>query len=135
MSVWGRDLCETVQAALAERLAGQLEPGEGLRVEGETGEDVRASFVLQGGPSGARLELEARVPIGPDGSRAAEEAALDALDLLLLEHLESGRRLRGSGVFEARELSGRAMQVRIERTFPELEAEADRLLGEGERRS
>lgn len=135
MSVWGRDFSEAVEAALAERLAGQLEPGEALRVEGETGEDVRASFVLQGSRGGARLELEARVPIGPDGSRAAEATALDALDLLLLEHLESGRNLRGSGVFEARELGGRAVQVRIERTFPELEAAADRLLGEGERRS
>lgn len=135
MSTWGRDHCQAVEEALSERLEGLLEPGEALRVEGETGEDVRATFVLKGGPSGARLELEARVPIGADGAKAAEDAALDALDLLLLEHLEAGRASRPSGVFEGRELAGRALQVRIERTFPDLEAQADRLLGEGADRS
>ncbi len=135
MSAWERDFCEAVEAALAERLEGRLSPGEGVSVQGESGEDVRALITLRGGPSGAQFELEARVSVGPDGAKAAQEAALDALDLLLLEYLDAGRVWRTSGIFESRELAGRALQVRLERTFPELDAQANRLLGDDAGRS
>jgi hypothetical protein len=134
MSAWEREFCGAVEVALAERLSGRLEPGERVRVWGESGEDVRATLILEGGGSGDRLVLEVRVPVAGK-SDLARDVALDALDLLLLEHLESGRDLHYPGVWEGRELCGRALQVRAERTFPELDARADALLEEGRRGS
>jgi hypothetical protein len=79
---------------------------------------------------GARLELEAKVDLGRTrlSAGAARDLALDALDLMLLEYLDSGRAARYSGVFEARELRGEPLLLRAERTFPSLDAQADALL-------
>ena len=134
MSGWDRDFCEAVEQALDQRLSGQLSPGERVRVSGESGEDLSATFTLDGGASGERLVLSSRVPVGKAGLDEARDSALDALDLLLLEYLESGRSLRFSGVWEPRELRGLAIEVRAERTFPDLEEQAAALLSpEGEK--
>ncbi len=128
---WPRQERQLIEAAMAERLEGALEPGESLSVEGESGpESVQARFVLAGGPSKARLLLEARVDLRAARLPAddARDVALDALDLILLEYLESERSLRFSGVEEERELNGVTVFVRADRSFPELEARADALL-------
>lgn len=132
-TVWSIRERRLIEEAMVERLEGALEPGEALTVEGESGPDsVRARFVLAGGTDKARLELEASVDpreakLSPDDAR---DLVLDALDLILLEYLESERAIRFSGVEEARELRGVTLLVRAERTFPELEAQADALLKE-----
>ena len=129
MSAWTPDFCREVERALDQRLAGQLSSGERVRISGESGDDVSATFALDGGASGERLLLASRVPVGRAGLDSARDLALDALDLILLEYLESGRSLRFSGVWEARELRGHTVQVRGERTLPDLEAQANALLG------
>jgi hypothetical protein len=127
MSAWDRSECEALERAMAQRLEGQLAPGEKVEVAGRTGDDVQASFTLKGGPEGERLVLEAKVAVQASAEQA-RELALDALDLVLLEYLESGRRLRFSGVWEGRDLRGRPLQLRGERTYPDLDAQADKLL-------
>ncbi|MFN7134723.1 MAG: hypothetical protein ACK4N5_21770 [Myxococcales bacterium] len=120
-----------IEAAMAERLEGMLRAGETLKVDGETEPtSTTARFVLEGGPDGARLELIARVDHFRARTRGdgARDLAIDALDLVLLEYLESGRQLKLSGVEEERELAGRPLFVRAERTFPGLDAQADALL-------
>lgn len=128
---WDAEELAEIQDAMSERLAPYLHPGERLAVEGTSAKDqVWARFVLAPGPRGERVELEARVAL--DLTRVAEEAArdrvLDALDIVLLEYLDSGREQRFSGVFERRELDETAVEVRAERTFPDLDAQADALL-------
>ena len=55
---WSPEEVADVEEAMAERVGGLLAPGERLRVEGESSpEEVRARFVLEGGPKGERLEL------------------------------------------------------------------------------
>ncbi|MGC4113346.1 MAG: hypothetical protein QM765_01450 [Myxococcales bacterium] len=61
-------------------------------------------------------------------AEAGRDLALDALDALLLDYLQSERSTRYPGVFEGRELRGKTLLVRAERTFPELDAAADALL-------
>lgn len=128
---WSVQERKLIEAAMAERLEGALEPGEALTVDGSSDpSEVRARFVLAGGRSKARLELDARVELAATGLSAedARDLALDALDLILLEYLESDRAVRYSGVEEERELNGVPVFVRAERSFPELEAQADALL-------
>lgn len=129
---WDPKELSDVQEILADRVAGLLAPGEKLSITGSSSaEEVHARFVLDGSPKGDRLELEAKVDLataglGPDEGR---DLALDALDAILLDYLQSERGTRYSGVFEARELRGKPVLVRAERTFPALEAAADALLG------
>jgi hypothetical protein len=91
---------------------------------------VEARLVLEGGEKGDRVELEARVSLTREklGMEEARDLALDALDLILLEYLDSDRTVRFTGTFQPRELRGRSLLVRAERTFPSLEAQADALL-------
>lgn len=135
MKAWEREALAALEATMAERLEGLIAPGERLSTFGESSaEEVRARFVLEGGASGERVQLESRVELSRMGAGEPEarELAIDALDLVLLEYLESGRAVRFAGVFEERELRGRPVAVRAERTFPELDAQADALL-KGER--
>jgi hypothetical protein len=130
---WDPSEVADVQEAMAERMGGLLEPGERIAVTGESSSgEVRARFVIEGGARGERVELEARVDLVRVrlDETEARDLALDALDLLLGAALESERALRFSGVFEERELRGKPVAVRGERTFPDLEAQADALLGE-----
>jgi hypothetical protein len=128
MSAWDREFCGVVEQALEQRLSGQLSPGERVRVTGESGDDLCATFTIEGGSSGERLLLASRAPVGKAGFDEARDLILDALDLILLEYLESGRSVRFSGVWEARELRGRTVQFKGERTFPDLDARASALL-------
>ncbi len=131
MAGWSEGECADLEELLEERLQGMLEPGERVRVSGETGgQEVQARFVLEGGRTGARLELESRVELGGKvkSLERARDLAVDALDLVLLEYLESERSIRYSGAWQQRELQGAAVAVRVERTFPGLEAQADALL-------
>ncbi|HCF61209.1 MAG TPA: hypothetical protein DFS52_24830 [Myxococcales bacterium] len=132
MGVWTEEERWSFEQVFAERLEEQLAPSERVSVEGETrAEAVEAKLVLSGGASGARVVIEAKVELEKAGldAEAARFLALDALDLVLLEYLDSGREMRFRGVWEERELEGKALSVRAERTFPELEAQADALLG------
>ncbi|MGI5865096.1 MAG: hypothetical protein ACOX6T_24000 [Myxococcales bacterium] len=131
MAVWAEEDRKAVEQVIAERLEEHLEPGERVSVEGETRADaVEAKLVLSGSASGARVVIEARVELEKTGldAEAARYLALDAVDLVLLEYLDSQRRIRFSGVWEERELEGKTLSVRAERTFPDLEAQADALL-------
>lgn len=131
MEGWSREECVEIEAVVAERLEGMLEPGERLEIAGESGpESVLARLELTGVQAGARLGLEARVDFARSGldPEAARFLALDALDLLLLEWLDSDRTVRFSGVWEERELEGKPISIRAERSFPELDAQADALL-------
>ena len=131
MGAWDADEVGDVEQLMAERLSDLLAPGERLTVSGSSSPaEVVARFVLTGGAGGERLELEARVEPEKAGldERTSRDLALDALDLLLLGWLEGGRQERFSGVFEERELRGKAVSVRAERTFASLEAQADALL-------
>ncbi|MBI5549255.1 MAG: hypothetical protein HY901_35670 [Deltaproteobacteria bacterium] len=132
MKPWDTADLADVEEAMSERLDGLLAEAERLVVSGASSDlEVHARFLLEGGPDGERLELEARVELGRAGltEGAARDLALDALDSVLLDHLESGRAARFSGVFEERELRGKPVAVRVERTVPALEAQADLLLG------
>jgi len=120
---------EAIEEALADQIGEALLPEERLSVEGaSSAAEVTTRWTLEGGRE--RLVLEARVDPKETGLdlEQARDLAIDALDLLLLEWLESGRRTRFSGVFELRELQGRSLWVRVERTFPDLEAQAAALL-------
>ena len=131
MQAWKKAECEAIEQALAKRLEEHLESGEQLEVSGGSAPDhVWARWILAGGVRGDRLELEAKVELIPKvrTEEQARDLALDALDLTVLEYFESERSLRYSGVFEERELRGKPVQVRVERTFPDLEAQADALL-------
>jgi hypothetical protein len=134
-SRWAPEDSRDVEQAMGERLSGMLDPGERLSVFGESfPSEVHARFTVEGGPRGEKLELESRVDLDKAGVAEPEgrDLALDALDLTLFEWLESERRMPLSGAFEERELSGKPVRVRAERTFPGLEARADALLkGEG----
>jgi len=136
VSRWDDALVADVEALMQERLAGLLSAGERLAVRGESSaQEERARFELAPGPQGEKVVLESRVEkAGAQlGADEARDLALDALDLVLLEYLESGRSLRFSGVEEPRELRGEPVAVRGERTFPALEEAADRLLdGDGD---
>jgi len=128
---WDASVLADVRELLAERVGGLLAQGEALEVEGESSADqVRARFLLSGSPKGDRLELEAKVDLAAAGldAEGGRDLALDALDAILLDYLESERSTRYSGVFEARELGGKPLLVRAERTYPALDAAADALL-------
>lgn len=128
---WDPKELSDIQEVLADRVSRLLAPGEKLSIDGRSsGDEVRARFVLQGSPKGDRLELEAKVDLAQTKLSADEgrDLALDALDAILLDYLESERSTRYSGVFEARELRGKPLLVRAERTFPALDAAADALL-------
>lgn len=132
MKRWAAADLEDVREVLLDRVAGLLRPGERLEVDGEgSAAKVHARVVLEGGAAGERVEVESEVELGPTGpdGEGARDLALDALDLVLLEYLESGRSLRLSGAWERRELRGQAVRLRAERTFPALDAQADALLG------
>ena len=133
MKPWTAEELSQVEDALADRVAGMLAPGEKLFVEGRSSEEeMNARIVLSGSDKGDRLELEARVEMAGAGlsEDEARDLALDSLDLVLLEYLESERSARFSGVFEERELRGHVVTVRAERTYPALEAAADALLAD-----
>jgi hypothetical protein len=120
-----------VREVLADRVRDLLAPGEALDLEGRSSSDeVHVRFVLSGSPKGDRLELEARVDLSATKVSEGEgrDLALDSLDAVLLDYLESDRSTRYPGVFEARELRGKSLLVRAERTFPALDAAADALL-------
>jgi hypothetical protein len=128
---WSTEEREGIEAALAERLAGRLGPAEHVSAWGASSStQVEARLVLEGGEKGDRVELEARVSLTREklGMEEARDLALDALDLILLEYLDSDRTVRFTGTFQPRELRGRSLLVRAERTFPSLEAQADALL-------
>jgi hypothetical protein len=132
---WSAEERRLVEAALAKRARPWLSQGETVTARGGVSRGVvEARLVLEGGADGARVEIEARVELEPAKLSAgdARDVTVDALDLLLLEYLESGRQLRFSGVYEERELHGKPLVIRAERTFPGLDAQADALLGEGE---
>jgi hypothetical protein len=130
MAAWESTEIEAIEELMAERTEGLLRPGERLAVSGRTEPgEVFARFSLEGMPAGERFELESKVARAqvPDPDRA-RDLAIDALDLLLLEYLEAERGLRYSGVWEQRELQGLPVSVRVERTNPQLDAQADELL-------
>jgi hypothetical protein len=124
------ELRETVTEALLERFGEEFAQGERLTFDG--GEEARLTWVrivLEGGPDGARFDVQARVSHDDASGTRAREVALDAADLVLQEILASGRSLRLPGVFEGRELGGVPVEVCAERTFPALESLADKILG------
>ena len=133
MGSWTDEARRPIEQVFIERLEEQLEPGERLTIEGEDRpEEIEARLVLQGGKDGARVVIEARVSLSEAGleADAARYLALDAVDLVLLEYLDSGRSTRFAGVWEGRELEQKPVSVRAERTFPDLEEQADTLLDE-----
>jgi hypothetical protein len=131
MAEWNREELQAIEEALLERYAGEISSPERLSVLGwSSNNEVRAVFVLEGNPSGERVEYEAKVDINKSKTsvESARYLVLDALDLMLLEYLESERGIRYSGVFEERDLSGKTVSIRAERTYPALDAQADEWL-------
>jgi hypothetical protein len=133
MTAWSGQDCAEIEQVFAERLGGSLEPGERVRISGENGDDeTLARLILEGSGKGERVTIEAVVR--PSKAKldleAARYLALDAVDLLLLEYLDSGRSERPSGIWEERELEGRPLKARVARTFPSIDAKADEMLGE-----
>lgn len=123
------ELRETVAEALAERFGEELARGERLSFDG--GEEARLTWVrivLEGGPDGARFDVQARVSHDHASGERARNMALDAADLVLQEILAAGRSQRLPGVFEGRELGGVPVEVCAERTFPALDSLADEIL-------
>lgn len=125
------DEADAVVEALRERWGDALEPGETLNLElPEIDLGFHARFVVSR-PNGERLEFAA---IGRTGAAGLSGEALrlfvyDALDAVLGEWLEGGRRERLRGVWEERALAGRPLLVRAGRSHPGLVEEADALLG------
>ena len=131
MAGWSQAECGEIEAAIAERLDGMLEPGERVAVSGTSDEkQVEARLELAGSQSGLRLVLQARIELGRArvDAQSAGYVALDALDSILLDWLDSGRSQRFSGVWEEREFEQTPISILAERTFPDLEAQADALL-------
>lgn len=125
-----RDIEETVASRLEDHL-GRLCPGQDIQVFGETlPDEVRASLLLCGLEGGAHFTCEARfdrTTVELDDA-SCQYVVLDALDALIFDWIESGRTGRFHGGWQERRCQGYRVSVRAEKTFPELDAQADALL-------
>ncbi len=130
------DLCRRAADLLQERYGHALEPGESFVVRGSlfAGEaevriEIEKSDPLERvGPE--LIEVAAKVGV-PEGARDADEAlgvALDASDAFMGEWLEAGREERHSIDFVDHYYRGRPVSIRMRRSRPALEAEAERIL-------
>lgn len=121
-----------ISRALAERWADELDEGESFEVSIDvTDAEARVVLSLVGTDASIRHEFQVRTPVGSRGSEGARDLALDAADAVLGEWLEDGRP-RLAGLEVERDYQGSPVWVHARRVAPRLEAEADRLLGDGD---
>lgn len=121
-----------ISKALAERWEEEIEAGESFDVTMDyTDTHVTVVLALVEADASIRHEFEVRTPIGSRGKEGARDFALDAADAVLGEWLEDGRP-RLSGMEAERDYQGSPVWVQGRRVAPRLEAEADRLLGDGD---
>lgn len=123
---------EAVAALLQERWGEHLQQDERFFASvGEAeGQGAKVCLGLEDADGSTRTEFEVVAP-RQAGGRNAVDVALDAADALLGEWLEADRP-RPTGHTAPRIWEGIEVQVTVRRLHPRLEAEADRLLGEGD---
>ena len=123
---------QTLPQLLARRWRDSLEPGERFEAHRaiEDGDAVaRFALVSEDGSTHHVFEVRAAAA-GPDRDERLDLVA-DACDLALGAWLEEGRP-RLEGIPEEREFEGVPVRFTAAVRRPGLEAEADRLLGEGD---
>jgi len=137
MSEWktaiSEELAKEITALLRARWQDYLAVGETFEVSGDVAEnDLAVRIELVNGPQGARYRMEAGVNWEEDELTRQEAiyALLDLLDGYVGDYLEEGRDERLPLDWQPVELEGRTIRVRGVLTYPNLEEEADLLLGE-----
>lgn len=125
---------ETLQQTaqlLARRHAADLKPGEEFDVDVDIdSEQVEVTFHLDVAGGKERIEVVCRVPI-PAAAVDAEAGfalGIDAADAFLGQWLEGDREERFPIDFIEAEFEGKTVGVRMRKSRPSVEAEADRLL-------
>lgn len=135
---WPEEEIQDIQELMRERFGGLIHPGASIAFTGET-ESIETKAALRlGDPSdGSRLDIE--VILDRQRCGADEEdgkcLVLDAIDCLAFDWLESDRSERFHGGWQKRSFQNVELNVRMERSFPELEARAEEILkrdGSGE---
>lgn|GEM_PF-1706389 len=129
--IWPAEEISDIEELMRERFGVLLPENTALKFTGETkAAETRALLRLDFSNDGSRLEFE--VILDREHSGVTEDEGeclvLDAIDCLAFDWLESDRSERFHGGWQKRAFLNVELNVRIERSFPGLEARADDLL-------
>ncbi len=116
---------------LRQRYAALLHDNEMLRVAARMDPsevEVTVCIETSGGDERVEIDTKVSVPLAAEKPEEALLLALDAADAFLGEWLEGGREERHSIDYVEHRYEGRFVLVRLRRSRPLLEAQADRLL-------
>lgn len=132
--IWPDDERQDVEELMRERLGDLIPATATIGFLGETrGEQSRAALTLGNLKDDAQLTIEVVVDRKAAGVDEEEGKclALDAMDNLAFEWLDSPIPPRVNGSWQKREFQGVVLDVRLQLSFPLLDAAADEILKGG----
>ena len=131
---WPAEEEEDIRELMRERFGRLIPENAALTFAGETESvETKASLCLADLQDSSQLSIEVILDRQQSGVDEEEGQCLvlDAIDCLAFDWLESDRSERFHGGWQKRSFQNVELNVRMERSFPGLESQADDLLRQG----